>query len=961
MARARAAAPAAPIAASVETAHTDNLSAALTVRLLDTAILIAFLGLAFLLGVFPLNDTDFWWHLRTGDLIRQTGRAPVIDPFLFGGPTEKPWIDLHWTYQVLLSLGYERGGVDLLTVAKCAITTFAIAIVFLARRAGSPTWVMALAWIPALLLLAGRMYVRPETLTLLYLISFLAILSHWEERPRLAWLLPPIQLLWVNSQGLFVLGLGLVGFALANAALKPGAFAADRRGWWRFALGISSATAAVCLVNPYGLQGALFPFQLLGTMSNPVFSESIAELEPVPSFIRRAGWGQPSIRIYLATLALGGLSFLLPVLWTGAERLRRRATLSRTAAPKPSAGRSKKRAAVVEKSSIVCASGWRPSVFRLLLFVSFSLLSWKATRNSQQFAAVVGALTAWNLAEWAAAVGRARRQTARVDKPTRRSFAGSVVCRLATLGVLIALTVFVATGAYYTLLGEGRTVGLGEKPLWFPHKAVEFARGAGMPERFVCIHNGHAAVWEYHNGPERKVYTDARLEVIGPELYKEYLALQQAIRENRGWEERLAAMGNPGLLLDLVQTGSPALSASIFSSPNWRCIFFDAVAAVFVHRSYTQAGPAVDFRRRHFGPADAAGPAVDSERLAFARILRDLGGRLISPGGWADAAGRTIAPAQPERAAPLLLLGRGLAHRVLENHSRSPEAWKLIGQIETTREPSRAVRAAQRYRMPFDPLIDLPTVRATRALNNSLRGRPDDFSTMASLIGLYQARGMDEVLLPWVERLIALPAINEIQRRVQGELSSFVLALRSRIQAPDSTAWKNRSELERLVTRFLDLGRVETAAELLETSYRPESRSWEITEQIATLRLHLGDTSGARRIWEEASAPPRPALRDSRIALTYLCDEDFEPARRHVAAALAAEPALFEALFLGAILESDAGDRAKAEALARRALGAAPGALAESAVQRLLRTIGPEAPAPAGNPEDEPPHSQPIN
>jgi tetratricopeptide (TPR) repeat protein len=232
---------------------------------------------------------------------------------------------------------------------------------------------------------------------------------------------------------------------------------------------------------------------------------------------------------------------------------------------------------------------------------------------------------------------------------------------------------------------------------------------------------------------------------------------------------------------------------------------------------------------------------------------------------------------------------------------------------------------------------------------------------MASLIGLYQARGMDEVLLPWVERLIALPAINEIQRRVQGELSSFVLALRSRIQAPDSTAWKNRSELERLVTRFLDLGRVETAAELLETSYRPESRSWEITEQIATLRLHLGDTSGARRIWEEASAPPRPALRDSRIALTYLCDEDFEPARRHVAAALAAEPALFEALFLGAILESDAGDRAKAEALARRALGAAPGALAESAVQRLLRTIGPEAPAPAGNPEDEPPHSQPIN
>ena len=46
------------------------------------------------------------------------------------------------------------------------------------------------------------------------------------------------------------------------------------------------------------------------------------------------------------------------------------------------------------------------SPFRLLLFVAFSWLSLQATRNTHQFAAVVGAVTAWNFGEWAAAIRR---------------------------------------------------------------------------------------------------------------------------------------------------------------------------------------------------------------------------------------------------------------------------------------------------------------------------------------------------------------------------------------------------------------------------------------------------------------------------------------------------------------------------------------------------------------------------
>ena len=60
--------------------------------LLDLVLIAAFLALTFLLGAFPLKDTDFWWHLRTGDLIRQTGQVPHTDLYTFTVP-DHPWID----------------------------------------------------------------------------------------------------------------------------------------------------------------------------------------------------------------------------------------------------------------------------------------------------------------------------------------------------------------------------------------------------------------------------------------------------------------------------------------------------------------------------------------------------------------------------------------------------------------------------------------------------------------------------------------------------------------------------------------------------------------------------------------------------------------------------------------------------------------------------------------------------
>ncbi len=159
-------------------------------RLADAGLMASLLALTFLLGVFPLKDTDIYWHLRTGDWIRQTGRVPRIDIFTFTRGETVPWIDLHWVFQIAVSWVYEHGGVVGLNLAKCIVTCVAMLFVLTARRREWPVWTMVLAWLPALLVLGGRMYVRPETLTLLYLSIFLAIIFWWDEHPGLSCFCP---------------------------------------------------------------------------------------------------------------------------------------------------------------------------------------------------------------------------------------------------------------------------------------------------------------------------------------------------------------------------------------------------------------------------------------------------------------------------------------------------------------------------------------------------------------------------------------------------------------------------------------------------------------------------------------------------------------------------------------------------------------------------------------------------
>jgi tetratricopeptide (TPR) repeat protein len=628
-------------------------------------------------------------------------------------------------------------------------------------------------------------------------------------------------------------------------------------------------------------------------------------------------------------MLVGALSFFMPLLWQLAVLAKdRRVPISESVTEtKARKSRRKTPAPVVPPKPRVY---WALSPFRLFLYAGFTLLGWKATRNTHQFAAVVGAVTAWNFSEWVAAIQERR---AVLGKTTRQRF-GSLP-KLATFSALAGCLAFVATGGFYTLTAEGRTIGLGEEPRWFPHEAARLAGADDMPKRFICFHNGHAGIYEYYNGPERKVMADARLEVIGPEVYGRFLEVEGKIRSgSEGWREDMAAMENPGVLVDNVHAQFAGVNATLFADPRWVLVHFDPIAALFVPDSSPAALRSVDFTAEHFRSINLEDTVSDWKPWDRVKPLSRLALALNER-------------RRDDTARPLLLLGAGLARQWRDAEPKNAEAWKAIGLFESLREPlGTPEHPVARYLSPFDPVFDLSPSRTVYALRQALDRDEQNIQVLLMLSSHDASYGLNEAAVPILERMASLDLPNlevAVRRQAREGARRQLVELRKELGPEPPTEWKNMAELDRNYRALLNSGRVGKAADLLESAYPIASRPWDVTDRLATLRLHLGRPDLAEAIWNAAIAPPRPGLRTARIAASELILGDYEAARLHFLEALKIEPKLFEAHYGLAVLERDAGDADAAVISARRALEFAPNDVAKRAAKGILEIAAPFA------------------
>ena len=249
-------------------------------------ILIALLVvLLVLLSLVPIFTFDCWTHLAAGRLICHNLSIPSHDPFSWS-LNGAPWVDHEWLFQIPAWLLYDSLGVTALVLAKAALVlvTFLLLLV-MAYRSDHPALAPTLVALAALASYSRFMF-RPELVSLLFLVLFLFILEHVRRtgRPRPLWLLLPLQLLWANLHAFFVVGnvvlvLYLLGDLLARAPFLSRLLTAERLRppVLRLLALVCGLSFLVTLLNPYFLDGVLYPWRALAGLSS-LNVQSISEL-----------------------------------------------------------------------------------------------------------------------------------------------------------------------------------------------------------------------------------------------------------------------------------------------------------------------------------------------------------------------------------------------------------------------------------------------------------------------------------------------------------------------------------------------------------------------------------------------------------------------------------------------------------------------------------------------------------
>lgn len=538
-------------------------------------------------GVFPIFESDLFWHLATGRWMLEHGTIPRVDPFRFTSDGAA-WIDHEWLFQIVVH-GIERvAGLDgLIALRAAALGGFALLLFHHARRAGLGAGLAGLLALAGMLGARPRFLVRPEIVTLfalLLLTLFLDRLTTANDalldlrqglrkrlaagrnredgagiankatvRPSEAKVaqrgcsgvmiagvgLVALVVLWVNCHGQALLAPGVAFLFLAGRALEARGEASSRRVPASLLVGVPALLAAALLVNPYGWR-----------------------LIEVPLGIARA---------------LGGLSAHNPEWMSSLE------------APQPYLYGGFAIVAALALAARLAAGRW-PAPAWGLPAAAMAVLALSGVRHQALFFALATPYAAGCLA----AIPDARPGSVRRER---------VLAALAIAGAG-ALALWAAappsTGPLRPRHG-GLAWGTGIAPGRFPGRMADVlaTRPEIGPLYNEFVHGGYL-LWRLF--PPRRVFVDGRME-LEPELLGEIAA---ARRDPVRWEAFLAGRGAVGALVryetrrvpvvepdaagGFRQVGESTANALLFPPELWALVDWDDEAMLFLRRPPSDGG-----------------------------------------------------------------------------------------------------------------------------------------------------------------------------------------------------------------------------------------------------------------------------------------------------------------------------------------------------------------------------------
>jgi hypothetical protein len=466
-----------------------------------------------------IRDPDFWWHLRTGQLIIAGHGLLGTDPFTYTASSHH-WVMHEWLTEVLFAALNAAGGLALVVAVLSVVTWLGLVAVVLRAQLSRPhPAILALGLLVAVV--AGYPIWGPRAQMITFSLTCLVLLlaeRHLRRGGRAVWALVPVFLVWSNLHSGFIIGAGFLALVIvaegaAGMLGMPGAAPGARV---RELAWVGAACLAVVVVNPNGPGIYLYPFQTQGSAAQQAL---ILEWHS-PDF---HDWEVKTFEVMLVSLAL-------------------MVATNRRITPGD---------AVLALSATVLSL---QSVRHIALFVAAATPAW--IRQAE--------LTRLRLAAWRSGRSRPGRRWVAPPPALMRVTSAAVIALLAMLwGLRLAEAAVVRqSSAYYAKD--------------FPVTAAAWlARAPGGLRIFNQYgEGGYLSLRLYDHGDRVFIFGDAAL--MGDALLDRYATAESV---TPGWDEVLSDSGRTDLVL--FDKGTP-LTTILEASSRWLCVYQDDHREAFV-------------------------------------------------------------------------------------------------------------------------------------------------------------------------------------------------------------------------------------------------------------------------------------------------------------------------------------------------------------------------------------------
>jgi hypothetical protein len=416
---------------------------------------------AFFFAAVPLNDADFWWHLKTGEYIVRMHSIPKTDLFSFTN-YGRPWVTHEWLSETIFYVIYSRLGVNALIIIFASLTAAAFWIAF--KRSVSHPLIGGFATFLGVWSVLPTIGVRPREFTLLLSSIYLALLSRYIYRHgRAIWWLVPLMALWVNLHGGFLIGFVLIGLTIAGIFLDAWANRQTLKSTWSRTktLGwVSIGCVLAGCLNPHGIWIYKFPFEIF---LSPVQQQLVNDWLS-PNFHRP----ETAPLVLLIFMTVGALAL----------------------SPK------------------------RVRLSEVLLFLSALYMTLKSQRHVAILALVAVPLMAGYLQNWVTASSNGKIFNP-VNSTNSTLLRNTYIYSLIFLLPLIVLVFRLRS----TVLSSASQIALG-----VPVNAVEYMEKNKVIGKTFTDPNiwGGYLIWKMPSNP---VYIDGRIDMYGEDFVKEYLSI----------------------------------------------------------------------------------------------------------------------------------------------------------------------------------------------------------------------------------------------------------------------------------------------------------------------------------------------------------------------------------------------------------------------------------------------------